>query len=108
MVALPDRGSLLDPKWIVTGVALAAFVLILTYDIRLGLAFGALLGVIGTFWLYIAVRFGSLSGAPASGRHALVARFQSQSSNRRLAVLQTAENAARSSAEQRPDPTERP
>lgn len=101
MPATPDddRGWF-SPKWLVAGVALAAFGMILSYDVRLGLAAGALLGVVLAMWLYLALRYGSLSGAP-SGRRALVAQFRQQTSNRRRA-------AARSGPQQRPDPTERP
>ena len=108
MVASSETGYFLDPKWLVTAFALTALVLIMTYDLRLGVAFGVLLGVIAALWLYIALRYGSLSGPPASGRNALVTRFQSQSSNRRLAALQTDENAAQSGAEKRPDTAQRP
>ncbi len=108
MPASRDHGLWLDPKWLVGAVALAALGLMASYDLRLGLAFGVLLGVTLAMWLYVAVRFGSLSGSPASGRHALVARFQTQTSNRRRAVLRTAENDARSSPQQGPQPPERP
>ena len=108
MPASRDHGLWLDPKWLVGGVGIAAFGLIINYDLRLGLAFGVLLGVILAVWFYIALRFGSLSGGPASGRPALVARFQSQTSNRRRAAIQTAENDAQSGPQQRPDPAERP
>jgi hypothetical protein len=101
MPATPDDDrALLNPKWLVIGVALAAFGLILSYDVRLGMAAGAVLAAIGALWLYLALRYGSLSGAP-SGRRALVAQFRQQTSNRRRA-------AARSGPQQRPEPTERP
>lgn len=103
-----DEGSWLDPKWFVAGFALVIFSLILTYDLRLGIAVGVLFGVIGAFWLYVTLRYGSLSREPASGRKALVKRFQSQTSNRRRAAVQTAENEALSVPEQRSDPTQRP
>lgn len=108
MPASRDHGLWLDPKWLVGAVALVALGLIASYDLRLGLAFGVLLGVVLAAWFYIAMRFGSLSGGPVSGRHALVARFQSQTSNRRNAVLRTAESDARSGPQQGPQPPERP
>jgi len=95
-----DDRSWINPKWVVTGVALAAFGLILSYDLRLGLAAGVVLGVIGALWLYVALRFGSLSGAP-SGRLALAAQFRQQMRNRRRA-------AARSGPQQGPNPPQRP
>lgn len=106
MPASRDHGLWLDPKWLVSAVALAALALIFSFDVRLGLAFGVLLGVILAMWFYIALRFGSLSGQPASGRPALVERFQSQTSNRRRAAQQTAENDAQSGPQQGPQPPE--
>ena len=98
MAASSDDSAWLNPKWLVTGVALAAFGLLLSYDIRLGMAAGALLGVIGAVWLYLALRYGSLSGAP-SGRKALVAQVRQQMANRRQA-------ARRSGTQQDSDLTE--
>lgn len=105
MPVSPDEASWLNPKWLVVAVALAAFGLILSYDLRLGLAAGVLLGVMAAFWLYVSLRYGSLSSEPASGRKALVARLRSQGSNRRLAAERIAETSA---AQQRADPAERP
>jgi hypothetical protein len=104
MVTSPDEAAWLNPKWLVIGVALAAFGLILSYDLRLGLAAGALLGVIGAMWLYLALRYGSLSGA-TSGRKTLVAQVRRQASNRRRAAAGTQDE---SSAQQGADPAERP
>jgi hypothetical protein len=98
MVASSEDGAWLNPKWLVSGVALAAFGLILSYDIQLGLAAGAVLGVIGGMWLYLALRYGSLSGAP-SGRRALTAQVRQQMVNRRAA-------AGRSGTQQGSDLTE--
>ena len=99
-----DGAFLFDPKWLVAGVAIAAFALVATYDLRLGLAAGALLGLVLAMWLYLAVRYGSLSGAP-SGRKALAAKVRVQEANRRVA----ADHALRrSSSEQGADPAERP
>lgn len=89
----------LDPKWLVAGVALAAEAMMLTYDVRLGVAAGTFFGVALAVWLYIAVRFGSLSGTP-SVRTALVERSRQQEVNRRA--------AGESGAQQGPDPAERP
>ncbi len=90
----------LAPKWLVAGVALAAFAMLASYDLRLGLAAGALIGLVVLVWVYIAVRYGSLSGVP-SVRSALMERSRQQSANRRSAVEQ-------SGAEQSADPSERP
>jgi hypothetical protein len=106
-VSNDSDGAWLDPKWIVSACALTAFGLILNYDLRLGIAAGIVLGVIGAFWLFIALRYGSLSGGPASGRSGLVAGVRAQINNRRLATLREAEQAA-SGAQQRPEPPQRP
>lgn len=86
MGASPDDGSFLDPKWLVIGFAVAAFALILHYDLRLGLAAGALLGVFAALWLYLALRFGLLGGEHPSERRAMQERFRKQVSNRRRAA----------------------
>mgnify|MGYP003299633911 CR=1 FL=1 len=90
----------LAPKWIVGAVALAAFTMLINYDLRLGLVAGALFGAIAVMWLYLAVRYGSLSGV-RSVRTSLVESAQQHERNRRAAVH-------RSTAQQRPDPTQRP
>ncbi len=104
MVTSPDEAAWLNPKWLVIGVALAAFGLIANYDLRLGLVAGALLGVAALLWLYLALRYGSLSGA-SSGRTTLVAQIRQQTSNRRRAATGT-QNV--SGAQQSADPAERP
>jgi hypothetical protein len=100
MVASSDNGAAFSPKWLVAGVALAADALLFSYDIRLGLAASALLGVVLAMWLYLALRYGSLSGAP-SGRNALMAQVRVREGNRLDA-------AARLGAQQRADAAERP
>ncbi|HSF11542.1 MAG TPA: hypothetical protein VLA50_01100 [Erythrobacter sp.] len=94
----------LNPKWLVIAVAVAAFGLIASYDWRLGMAAGTLLGLCAAVWLFVALRYGSLSGAP-SGRGLLAQRVQQQSANRRRAA-QTTLNG--SGPQQRPDLPERP
>jgi hypothetical protein len=106
-VSNDNDGAWLDPKWIVSACALAAFGLILNYDLRLGIAAGIVLGVIGAVWLFVALRYGSLSGSSSSGRNVLVAGVRVQTSNRRIAALRAAERAT-SGAQQRPEPPQRP
>lgn len=100
MVASSDDGAVFSPKWLVAGVALAADGLLMSYDVRLGIAASALLGVVLVLWLYLAMRYGSLSGAP-SGRKALMAQVRVREDNRLSA-------AARLGAQQRADAAERP
>jgi hypothetical protein len=99
-----DGTFLFDPKWLVAAVAVAAFGLAASYDLRLGLAAGALLGVVLVMWFYLALRYGSLSGA-APGRKALAAKVRVQEANRRAAA---AHALRQSGAQQGSDPAERP
>lgn len=98
MGASPDDGSFLDPKWFVIGFAVAAFALVLHYDLRLGLAAGSLLGVFAALWLYLALRFGLLGGSPPSERRAMQERFRKQVSNRRHAANRDRDDDPRSGA----------
>ncbi|MFN7159582.1 MAG: hypothetical protein ACK4MR_12965 [Erythrobacter cryptus] len=93
-----DDGSWRDPKWFVIGFALAAFALILHYDLRLGLAAGALLGVIAALWLYLAVRFGLLGGGGMSERRVMQERYRQQVDNRRRAATRERDDDPRSGA----------
>lgn len=90
----------LPPKWLVAGAALAADGLLISYDLRIGLAAASLLAAVAAIWLYIALRYGSLSGAP-SVRLAPVERARRQETLRRMAAL-------RSGAQQGANPSQRP
>lgn len=94
----------LKPKWLVAGVALAAFAILAHFDPRLGIAAGALFGVVLAVWLYLALRYGSLSGAP-SLRTALVERSRQHLANRRKAASR---GPGRSGPEQGANPADRP
>lgn len=97
----PDRlAGWLSPKWLVGAVAVAACAMLASYDLRLGMAAGALLAVVAGAGLYIAVRYGSLSGVP-SIRASLVERSRQQAANRRSAQRQ-------SGAQGSTDPADRP
>ena len=100
MVVSSDDGAVFSHKWLVAGVALAADGLLMSYDLRLGIAASVLLGVVLAMWLYLALRYGSLSGAP-SGRKALLAQVRVREDIRRSVVAQ-------SGAQQGADPSERP
>ncbi len=100
MVTSSDDGGVFSPKWLVAAGALAADGLLMSYDLRLGIAASVLLGVVLAMWLYLALRYGSLSGAP-SGRTALLAQLRTREGNRLDA-------AARLRAQQGADPAERP
>ncbi|QDH33070.1 hypothetical protein [Porphyrobacter sp. YT40] len=95
---MPFTPERLAPQWLVPAVAVAADGLLLSYNVTLGLAAGALLAVLAAVWLYLALRYGSLSGTP-SARVALAQRVRAQDELRRRAVL-------RSRAQQGSDPAE--
>ena len=92
----------LAPKWMVGAVALVAAAVLASYDWRLGLAAGALLGVIAVVWLFVALRFGSLSGA-RSVRGSIVESAAAHTRNRRRAEEQSG-----LSAQHGADPAESP
>ncbi len=98
-----DEAWWLSPKWFVVAIALAVFGLAINYDLRLGLAAGALLAAAVLGWLYLALRY----PAPDAGRNGLVQGVRQQASNRRLATERMAEAAALR-PQQGADPAERP
>jgi hypothetical protein len=82
MPVSPDEGWFLNPKWFVIAVALAALALIIDYDLRLGLAAGALVGVIAALWLFLVLRLGFLGEDRPSYRRRMLERFRQQFTNR--------------------------
>lgn len=82
----PDDGMLFAPKWFVIGFALIALALIVNYDLRLGLAAGAVLGTFAALWLYFALRYGLVGDDRPTHRRELLGRFRLQLSNRRKAA----------------------
>jgi hypothetical protein len=82
----PDDGTLFDPKWFVIGFALIALALIVNYDLRLGLAAGAVLGTFAALWLGFSLRYGLIGDDRPSHRRQLLGRFRQQLSNRRKAA----------------------
>lgn len=94
----------LTPKWLVVGVALIGFALVAGYDLRLGMAAGAVVGSALLMWLYVGLRYGTRNDA-ASGRTMMVARVRQHSDNRRAAAVRA---MAASRAQQGADPSQRP
>lgn len=82
----PDDGTLFDPKWFVLGFALVALALISNYDLRLGIAAGAVLGSFAALWLYFVLKFGLASDEGPSDRRVLIDRSRQQLRNRRKAA----------------------
>lgn len=81
-----DDGTLFDPKWFVLGFALVALALIVNYDLRLGIAAGAVLGSFAALWLYFVLKFGLASDEGPSDRRVLIDRSRQQLRNRRKAA----------------------
>ena len=86
MPLTPDDGTLFDPKWFVLGVALVALALIVNYDLRLGIAAGAVLGSFAALWLYFVLKFGLASDEGPSDRRVLIDHTRKQLRNRREAA----------------------
>jgi hypothetical protein len=82
----PDDGTPFNPKWFVIGFALIALALIATYDLRLGIAAGAVLGSFGALWLYFVLKFDLASDEGPSDRRLLLERTRQQLRNRRQAA----------------------
>jgi hypothetical protein len=55
-------------------------------DLRLGLAAGAVLGVVAAPWLYLTLRFSLVGADRPTERRAMLDRFRQQFSNRRKAA----------------------
>lgn len=74
-----------DPKWLVLGVLLSAFALLANYDKQLGIAAGAVLGLIALGYLWVKVRLWMAGHEPGDTRRAMIARFRKLTDNRRRA-----------------------
>ena len=90
-----------DAQRLVIASALVAFVVILDYDHRLGIAAGILLAVTALVWIGIAMAFGAGGSPEASQARVLTERFERQL-RRRLEAEQRARNSA-SGAQQTAD-----
>jgi len=76
---------MIDPKWFVMGVALGAFGLAASYDMRLGIAAGVLLSAGTLIYLVIRIRLSLEPGQEGSNRARLAQRLALLASNRRKA-----------------------
>lgn len=76
---------MIDPKWLVIGVALISAGLVFNYDLRLGQAVSVLLAGAGAFYLWISFRLTPTDGEPRSERDALLGRMAKMARNRELA-----------------------
>ena len=78
----PDGDTMINPKWFVIGVALISLSLLFNYDLRFGLAAGALMAFVGAVYLWISIRLAPEHGDPESEREALFRRFSALARNR--------------------------
>ena len=76
---------MLDPKWFVAGFLLSMLVLLLTFDMRLGIAFGILIGAIFVVTLWIKLRLRFIPENDTTGRIQTARRLQALGENRRRA-----------------------
>jgi hypothetical protein len=100
-----DNAAWLDPKWLVIASALAAFVVIIDYDHRLGIAAGILFAFTALIWIGIAMAFGAGGSPEGSQTRVLADRFERQVRRRIEAEQRIRELAARqpSGAQKAPD-----
>ena len=89
-----------SPKWLVLAAIIAADGLLVSYDLRLGIAALVLSVAAALAWAYLSLRYGALSGQP-SVRSSLLARAGHQAALRRKA-------ADASAAQQGAEPAQRP
>ncbi|MBI1402376.1 MAG: hypothetical protein GC147_04090 [Porphyrobacter sp.] len=94
----PDDGSRTDPKWFVIALAVTSLALIAHYDLRLGMAAGALFGVFAVLWFAIALRFGLIGDGPPTGRRLMQERVRQQLNNRHRAASRTRDGDRRPDA----------
>lgn len=85
----------LDAQSLVIIAALAAFALVLGYDLRLGIAAGVMLVATGFFWMLIALWFVAGSRRNPSPVRVLSQRFEQQQRLRLMAEQRARELAAK-------------
>lgn len=96
----PDGFSWLDAKWLVVLSAFAAFVVVLDYDHRLGIAAGVLLALVAAIWIGLAVAFGVGANPHGSPVRALSSRFEEQARRRQTAAQRARDVSAKRSGPQ--------
>lgn len=87
--------SWLDAKWLVVISAVAAFVVVLTFDHRLGIAAGVLLASTALVWIAAARWFGGGVRSAKSPAMVLSERYEQQVRRRLLAEQRARDNTLR-------------
>lgn len=95
MPSSPRNTWWLDAQWLVIIAALAAFAVVLGYDLRLGIAAGVLLAATAFGWLLIALWFVAGSRENPSPVRVLSQRFEQQQRLRALAEQRARDMAAK-------------
>lgn len=80
-----EGDTMIDPKWFVMGVALGAFALMASYDVRLGMAAGVLLSLGVLIYLFVRIKLSIEPGEVGSNRARIARRLSLLSRNRREA-----------------------
>ncbi|MGY6550268.1 MAG: hypothetical protein ACXIT4_00040 [Erythrobacter sp.] len=95
----------LNAQWLSAGCAVAACLLIITYDSRLGIAAATLLAVSAAFWLYIALSFGTIGQRDKGQVAAMSEKFEAHQMKLRQAEARERELARKAAlrAEQAAD-----
>lgn len=83
----PEGDTMIDPKWYVMAAALVAELLLLNFNLTLGLIGAGVIAAIFLIRIALWVWLAPERGEPESERGALVERFRKLTSNRRLARL---------------------
>lgn len=83
----------LDAKWLAIISGIAAFAVVVGYDLRLGIATGVFLVATGFVWLLIALWFRGGFRQPPSSVEALSQRYQEQQRLRALAEQRVRDGA---------------
>lgn len=87
-----------DAKWLVMASAIAAFAVVLGYDVRLGIATGVFLIVTGFAWQLVALWFAAGAPEQSSPVRRLTERYQQQVRQRLLAEQRVRESNAKAKA----------
>lgn len=103
MPSSPQDTGWLDAKWLVIISALAAFAVVLGYDLRLGIATGVFLVMTGFVGYFISLWFAAGSGKQPSPVRVVAQRYEQQQRLRLMAeqrAREIAANAGRSAPQQ--------
>jgi len=93
MPSSPQDTGWFDAKWLAIISALAAFAVVLAYDLRLGIATGIFLLVTGFVWQIVALWFGAGFGREPSSVRVVSQRYEQQQRLRLMAEQRARDDA---------------